>query len=72
MHTDAQLLEEKIESTGLKVGFIIEKLGISRTSWYKKKAGKIPFRVSEIYVISDLCNMTDEEKSKIFFSKGSV
>lgn len=51
MRVDTQLLDEKIEKSGLKVSFLIEKLGISPNGFYKKKNGEIPFRTSEVYVL---------------------
>ena len=67
---DAQLLDDKIESSGLKIGYIVDKIGISRQAFDKKRKGLISFRISEIYVICDLLNITDdEEKAKIFYPK---
>ena len=34
---NTKLLDSKIESSGMKVSFIIEKMGISRSAFYKKK-----------------------------------
>ena len=34
--TDTLLLREKIESSGLRIGFIANKLGIERTTLWKK------------------------------------
>lgn len=65
---NTQLLDEKIEASGLKNSFIYEKLGISKTAYCKKKNNKTPFRLSEIYVICDLVKIPDEEKSSIFFA----
>jgi len=64
---NTKLLDSKIESSGMKVSFIIEKMGISRSAFYKKKDNKISFRVSEVYVISDLLRLTESEKQEIFF-----
>lgn len=70
MSTNTQLLEEKIENSGLKIDYICKNLGISKQAFYKKRAGKTPFRGSEIYVICDLLKITDDaEKSKIFCNK---
>lgn len=67
MRVDTQLLDEKIEKSGLKVSFLIEKLGISPNGFYKKKNGEIPFRTSEVYVLCDLLRIeSEEEKQKIF------
>ena len=61
------LLDEKIVQSGLRVGFIVEKLGLSRNGFDKKRKGKTPFRVAEIYVLCDLLKLTDIDKSNIFF-----
>ena len=65
---NTQLLDEKIEKSGLKIGFIVDKLGISWNGFNKKKTGKIPFRAAEIYVIGDLLSLNDAEKDEIFFA----
>lgn len=65
---NTQLLDKKIKDSGLKSGFIIEKLGISRNAFDKKKKNIHPFRGSEIYVLCDLLKITEEsEKMNIFF-----
>lgn len=65
-----QLLDNKIESSGLKIGYIVEQLGISRNGFDKKRNGEIPFRKAEIYVLCDLLGITDDaEKKKIFREK---
>ena len=65
---NAQLLDDKIEKSGYKLNYICEKIGISRSGFNLKRNNKIPFRTSEIYVISDLLNISDEEKQSIFFA----
>ena len=65
---NAQLLDEKIEQSGFKIGFIVDNLGLSRNGFDKKRKGKIPFRKAEIYVLSDLLGLTEAEKSQIFFT----
>ena len=72
MRVDAQLLDAKIEASGLKTNFIIEKLGLSANGFYKKKNGQTPFRISEVYVLCDLLHIDDSEKEKIFFPKSWV
>jgi ACT domain-containing protein len=64
------LLDERIDSSGLKVNFIVDKLGISKQAFYKKKKGATPFRVSEIYVLCDLLKIADTDKTKIFYPEG--
>ena len=66
---DTQLLDEKIKSSGLKCGYIVEKLGISRQAFDRKRNNKYAFRGAEIYVICDLLKITDDnEKNRIFFA----
>ena len=65
---NAQLLDEKIEKSGYKLNYICEKIGISRSGFNLKRSNKRPFRTSEIYVLSDLLNISDEEKQSIFFA----
>lgn len=67
MRVNTELLDKKIEESGLKVSFIVEKLGLSHNGFYKKKNGITPFRTSEIYVLCDLLRITDEEEKKLIF-----
>lgn len=70
MRVNTQLLEEKIADSGIKVSHIINKLGLSPEGFYKKKRGETPFRVSEIYVLTDLLRISEKEKSQIFYPEG--
>lgn len=65
-HVDADLLGTYIDKSGLKLGYIVDKLGISRASWHKKRNGSVSFRGSEVYVLCDLLNIPDEDQAKIF------
>lgn len=67
--TNTKLLKEKIDSSGLKLGFIAEKLGISY-HWLKKKIdGNVAFKAIEIQIICSVLNITDlQEKEDIFFA----
>ena len=65
---NTQLLDEKIVSSGLYLKFIIEKLGLSRNGFDKKRKGKTPFRTAEIYVLCDLLNLSEEDRQDIFFA----
>lgn len=66
---NTQLLDDRIESSGLKRGYIVEKLGLSRFGFDKKLKGQTPFRVAEIYVLCDLLNISESEKQRIFFDE---
>lgn len=65
---NTQLLDKKIEDSGLKLGFIVDKVGLSRNGFDKKRKGINPFRIAEIYVLCDLLSLSDEDKSAIFFA----
>lgn len=67
--TNTKLLKEKIESSGMKLGFIAEKLDISY-HWLKKKIdGEVSFKAYEIQILCELLNITDlQEKELIFFA----
>lgn len=67
---DTPLLDKYISSSGYKVGFLCDTLGISRNAFDKKRRGINAFRASEVYVLCDLLKITDDtEKNKIFYSK---
>ena len=67
--TDSVLLKKKIEERGLKLGFIVEKLGTSYGWLNKKLANKKPFKVCEIQTLCEILDITDlEEKDRIFFA----
>lgn len=65
---NTQLLDKKIELSGLYIKHIIEQLGISRNGFDKKRKGKTPFRTAEIYVLCDLLHLNEEDKRNIFFA----
>lgn len=65
---DMELLEKKIEGSGLKKVFIAEQIGIDRASLRNKMIGKTEFTMSEIGKLCKVLNLTDKEKVKIFFT----
>lgn len=66
---NTQLLDERIESSGLKISFICDTIGISRQAFHKKRTNKTQFRLSEIYVLCDLLKISDDLlKTSIFFA----
>lgn len=67
--TDTELLKRKIHESGLKYGYIAEKVGISRTSLYLKVNGDKAFNQSEISILCELLPIENlEEKEHIFFT----
>ena len=66
---NTQLLDSRIEQSGLKVGYIVDTLGLSRNGFDKKRKGKTSFRTAEIYVLCDLLKLSDADRSDIFFAE---
>lgn len=68
--TNADLLKKKIKESGLKLGFIADKLGVSRPTLRTRIEGESDFRVYEIVLLCELLNITSlQEKNDIFFAK---
>lgn len=68
--TDIEKLDQKVKESGLRPGYICEKLGISRSAWSKKKKGITPFSAAEIQQLCDMLSITSlREKEHIFFRK---
>jgi len=65
-YVDSDALNFYIKKSGIKIGTIVDSLGISRQAFHKKRYGGIAFRASEIYVVCDLLKIPEEEKAKIF------
>lgn len=68
--TNSEMLNKKIKESGLKIGFIAEKLNISYGWLNKKISNEKPFKAYEIQALCDVLGITDlEEKNEIFFAK---
>lgn len=67
---DAELLEQKIIESGKKIGYLAEKLGISRQYFRMKCKNKADFTNRETDILCDELSITTlTEKEKIFFKK---
>lgn len=67
-NVNRELLDKRIDESGLKVGFIAEELGLSRSGFDQKRRGIIPFTVPEKFVLCHLLDITKTEKP-LFFSE---
>ena len=68
--TDTVKLRELIESKGLKLKFIAEKLGITPYGLQKKINNINEFKVSEVMVLCDILEISDlQEREAIFYAK---
>lgn len=67
---DTELLEQKIIESGKKIGYLAEKLGISRQYFRMKCKNKADFTNRETDILcNELSITTLTEKEKIFFKK---
>lgn len=68
--TDTKLLDSKIESSGLRIGFICAKMGISRQGFDNKRKNKTQFKPTEIDMLCELLGVrTITERYAIFFAR---
>lgn len=66
MKVNTKLLQQKIKDSGLKKGFIAEKLGRSRQALSDKIQGKTEFLPSEIRILCELLHLSDDDRRLIF------
>lgn len=67
--TDTEKLLDLIKESGLKIGYIAMKLGITRQALYKKIRNRNKFSAIEIKILCEiLCVTSLEEKESIFFA----
>jgi ACT domain-containing protein len=64
---DKALLRYEMSKNGVSIGDLCEKLGMSRSAFYRKCNGKSDFTQSEIQAIVDLLHL--ESPVAIFFAK---
>lgn len=66
MHTNTEELNRVIESSGLRISYLAEKCGLSRTAFHKKRTGKVDFTASEIAALRSELKLTLTQIDKIF------
>ena len=66
--TNSNLLNVKIQESGIKIGHIARVLNLSRQGLYNKINGKTEFFGSEITKLSEILNLSIEERENIFFN----
>ena len=67
--TNSELLKLKIKESGLKLGFIVEKLNTSYAWFNKKLENQKDFTAAEIQMLCEILSITDlAEKDRIFFA----
>ncbi len=65
--TNIELLEKKIQQSGLKKGYIAEKLGVSRSTFCALLSNKAEFKASQIRVLCDLLDIQDDTMVRAIF-----
>ena len=70
--TNTELLEEAIKKSGLKKGFIAEKLGLSRTGFANCINNRAEFRVGHVNTLCELLNIDTDQRNAIFFARHGV
>ena len=71
-YLDTDRLNEFIQKSGLKTGYLAEYLGLSYQGFRLKRQGVIPFRKLEIDALVSLLGMTAEAKNEIFLQKKCI
>lgn len=66
--TNTALLKKAIELSGLKMEFIARQLGITRAAFSMKVNNSSSFKVEEMYKLSEMLNLDENEKKVIFFN----
>ena len=66
--TDTQKLKRAIETSGYKMMFIARELGITRAALYMKINNASSFKVEEMYKLSKMLDLKEDEKDSIFFN----
>ena len=67
--TNTNLLEQYIEGSGYKKGFIAKQLGITAYAFALKANNKSEFKASEIETLCNLLKIGAKDKEAIFFAK---
>lgn len=66
--TDVALLRETMRQKGASVAYIARLIGKSEQAIHNKLNGKSEFLISEVKVIREVLQLTDEERDKIFYA----
>ena len=65
--TNTTLLEDKIRQSGLKKGFLAEKLGVSRGTFCALLNNNAEFKANQIRVLCELLGIEDDETLRAIF-----
>jgi plasmid maintenance system antidote protein VapI len=65
---DLARLKDAVSASGLKKGFIAQKMGVSSHTLRNKLTGSTDFTADEIVVMSRLLSLSDDQTRKIFLA----
>lgn len=67
--TNTELLKKAIEKSGMKIGFILERMNIKSYSTLRDKIeGRREFTASEIYSLCEILHLDKVQMDEIFFA----
>lgn len=67
--TDTTALRQLIDSKGLKLSYVAERIGLSAYGFSLKLNNKSEFRTGEIARLCELLGISVEQRDKIFFAQ---
>lgn len=67
--TDTEGLKKAIEESGLKMSFICDHVGVTYATLRRKINNEAEFTASEIMTMALLLNLSDQQRTRIFFKQ---
>ena len=67
--TDFKLLAEKVKESGITITAMAKKCNMSRETYYNRMNGIGDFTASEIYALTNVLNLSRDERDIIFFNR---
>lgn len=70
---NTELLDDKIDKSGKKIGYLAEKCGLSLGGFYNCRTNKAEFKAGQIKTLCAELKITSlKEKETIFFAEGDA
>lgn len=66
--TNTNLLKQFIDRSGYKLKYVALQLGITYQGFLKKLNNETEFKASEIQILKNLLNLSDDDLKQIFFT----
>lgn len=67
--TDTNRLKQLISDSGLKMSYICERIGVTYSTLRRKITNESDFTATEISILSQLLDLSEQDRSAIFFAK---